>query len=75
MMAGIASSDGSYPPINDIRIIDNTFGRKNHPECGGLGAIAQFSSTNGTGNVFTGNVWGDGAAATSAHQSGDPVVP
>lgn len=74
IMAGIAASDGSYPPTNDIRIIDNVFGREFYPECGRLGyPVAQFSRTNGTGNVASGNTWGDGAAATSSHKVGDPI--
>jgi hypothetical protein len=73
VMAGIQSSAGDYPPINDIRIVDNVFGRTFNPECGRFGAVAQFSATNGTGNVLSGNVWGDGAAATGSHAVGEPV--
>jgi hypothetical protein len=73
VMAGIQSSAGDYAPINDIRIVNNVFGRTFHPECGRFGAVAQFSEVNGTGNVFSGNVWGDGAAAADNHGVGDPV--
>jgi hypothetical protein len=73
VMCGIQASDGSYPPVNNIRFIKNVFGRELHPECGYYGAYAQFSSTNGTGNIWSGNTWGSGAAATGAHAAGDPV--
>jgi hypothetical protein len=73
IMCGIQASNGSYPPVNNIRFIKNVFGREFFPECGRYGPYAQFSSTNGTGNVWSGNTWGDGAAATSTHRTGELI--
>jgi hypothetical protein len=55
------------------QIIGNVFGRKYNPECGTYGTVSNWMS-NVTGNVFSGNTWGDGAAATAAHKTGDPVT-
>lgn len=70
IMTGIQASDGSYPPVNNIRFLNNRMGREFNAECGKYAPYAQFSSTNGTGNVWSGNTWGGGAAATSAHVTG-----
>lgn len=73
IMTGIRDSGGTYPPVNNIRFYNNVFGREFHPECGAIASHAQYSDTNGIGNVWSGNVWGDGAAATGAHSVGDAV--
>lgn len=73
VMCGIDDSGHTWPPTNDMRFINNVFGREFHPECGLYGPQAQFSSTNGTGNIWSGNTWGDGAAATGTHVVGSPV--
>lgn len=73
VMCGIDDSGHTWSPTNDIRFINNVFGREFYPECGVYAPQAQFSATNGTGNVWSGNVWGDGAAATASHMSGDVI--
>lgn len=71
--AGIDVPDNSYGQATRIRFIGNVFGREYHPECGLNGPIAEWGTAGDS--VWSGNVWGDGVAATSAHQTGDPVVP
>lgn len=71
--AGIDVPGSSFGQATNIKFIDNVFGRSHSPECGIYGPIAQWANTGGS--VWSGNVWGDGAAASSAHQTGDPVVP
>lgn len=43
-----------------IRFIDNRWGKKYHPRCGGYGPVAAFHPGN-TGNVWSGNAWQDGS--------------
>jgi hypothetical protein len=57
-----------------MQVKDNVFGRKYYPECGSFGIVSNWMP-NVTGNVWSGNTWGGGAAATSAHQVGDVVNP
>ncbi len=58
---------------NTMRVISNTFGRKYFPECGYWGVVSNWLT--GSGNVWSGNVWGSGAAATTAHELGSAVNP
>lgn len=51
----------------------NIFGRKYHAECGIYGPVSQWAT--GSGNVWSNNTWGSGAAATGTHTVGDPVNP
>lgn len=69
--AGINQGDAPYPNSTNVRYLNNTFGRKYWPECGYYGPVSNWQA--GPGNVFSGNVWGDGAAADGAHRTGDPV--
>jgi hypothetical protein len=62
-----------YPPAINVRFIDNVFGRKYSPKCGGHGPIAQWADS--PGSVWSNNTWGPGAMATSNHNVGDPVAP
>jgi hypothetical protein len=59
---------------SNIRVEGNTFGRKYYSDCGRFGPAAQVGTLS-RGNTFSGNVWGDGAAATTSHRVGDPVNP
>lgn len=73
LKAGINQGTSPYPNSTNVRVLNNTFGRKYWPECGFYGPVSNWQA--GPGNVWSGNVWGDGAAATSSHQTGDPVNP
>jgi hypothetical protein len=44
----------------NIRYLDNRFGKKFHPDCGGYGPVAVFYTAN-AGNVWSGNEWEDGS--------------
>ncbi|MEO8830121.1 hypothetical protein, partial [Lapillicoccus sp.] len=61
-----------FAQSRNIRIEDNTFGRKYTSECGYFGPIAQVNAGS-NGNTFSGNVWGGGAAANGDHRIGDPI--
>ena len=53
--AGLAGTHGA----SNTKFIDNTFGTKYAPECGGFGPAIAFSK--GNGNVWDGNVLDDGS--------------
>lgn len=57
----------------NMTVRNNTFGRKYFAECGQFGPVSNWYV--GAGNVWSGNVWGAGAAATSSHTTGDVVLP
>jgi hypothetical protein len=71
LKAGIPAA-GSLTVTNE-RIVDNVFGRKYFPECGYFGPVSNWLNING--NTWSGNTWGDGAAATNTHVTGSPVIP
>lgn len=71
--AAVEIPGDSYPQATNIRFIDNVFGRKYEAECGQYGPIAQWGSKGGS--VWRNNTWGDGAKATAAHKTGDPIAP
>ena len=62
----------AFPIGYNIRYLNNTFGRKHNPECGQYGFMASWNSNNGA-NVWSGNKWGNGAAANSNHAT-DEII-
>lgn len=59
----------AFPVGVNIRYINNTFGREYYPECGHFGYMSSWDFAGGA-NIWQGNVWGGGAAATSSHTTG-----
>ena len=57
-----------------MQVLNNVFGRKYNPECGSFGVVSSWMA-GVSGNVWSGNTWGSGTAATSAHAVGDPANP
>ncbi|MEX5631247.1 DUF4082 domain-containing protein [Parafrankia sp. FMc2] len=49
-----------FPVAKNVRILDNTFGRRYHAACGTYGTIAGF--VRGNGNEVAGNVWAETGA-------------
>ncbi|CUU58519.1 protein of unknown function (DUF4082) [Parafrankia irregularis] len=60
---GGSGAQKAFPLASNVRILDNTFGRRYHPTCGTYGTIAGFESVNG--NQVSGNVWVDTGAAVT----------
>jgi hypothetical protein len=58
---------------SNIRVEDNVIGRKYRAEGGEFGPYV-WKDAGVRGNTFSGNTWGDGAAATGSHSTGDPVT-
>lgn len=73
MKTGVVHAVNGAANSTNVRVFNNTFGRKYFPECAYYGPVGNWAE--GGGNVWSGNVWGDGAAATSSHQTGDIVNP
>lgn len=71
LKAGLAATG---PTGTNVQVIDNVFGRKYFSECGYYGPVSNWI-TGSPGNVWSGNIWGGGAAATSSHAIGDLVTP
>jgi hypothetical protein len=59
---------------SDMRVLNNVFGRKYNPECGTFGPVSNWMPSV-SGNIWSGNIWGDGAAANSRHATGSAVQP
>ena len=57
-----------------MRVLNNVFGRKYFAECGSFGVVSNWMAAV-SGNQWSGNTWGSGAAATSAHATGDIANP
>jgi hypothetical protein len=66
--------DNNAAGNSGMQVLNNVFGRKYYPDCGSFGIVSNWMP-NVSGNVWSGNTWGGGAAATSAHAVGDPVNP
>jgi hypothetical protein len=47
----------AFPLATNVRIVDNQFGRRYHPNCGVYGTIAGFVQQ--YSNMMAGNVWAD----------------
>ncbi|WP_158230805.1 DUF4082 domain-containing protein [Frankia sp. CcI49] len=60
---GGSGAQKAFPLASNVRILDNTFGRRYHPTCGTYGTIAGFESVNG--NQASGNVWVDTGATVT----------
>ena len=73
IFSAITDSGNTFSPTHGMRYISNTLGREFNPECGFYGPVAGFSYTNGLGNRWEENVWGDGLAADATHAVGDQV--
>jgi hypothetical protein len=69
MWAGGYPADCSNSPgVHDVKITNNRFSTKYHPEGGSFSAVVGWCS-HASGNVWSGNVWADGPKA------GNPVTP
>ncbi len=66
--------DNNAAGNSGMLVLNNVFGRKYNPECGSFGVVSSWMA-GVSGNVWSGNTWGAGAAATSAHSVGDTVNP
>jgi len=62
-----------HPDATGVRVTDNVFGRDYSAGCGSYGPVSNWGP--GPRNVWSGNTWGGGAAATDEHAVGDPVTP
>jgi hypothetical protein len=71
--AGVIAPGNAYANSVNIQYLGNVFGREYTASCGLYGPVSEWGA--GTGNVWSGNTWGGGAAATSTHAIGDPVNP
>lgn len=58
-----------------MQVLNNVFGRKYSADCGDPFGVVSNWMPGVSGNVWSGNTWGGGAAATSVHAIGDPVNP
>src|SRR6266496_2330493 len=77
LKAGVEQAGKPYPNSTYVTVTNNVFGRKYNPECGevdGQGATVS-NWADGPTNVWSGNTWGSGTAATSLHKVGDTVNP
>ena len=72
-------SKGTEQPNNHFTVTNNVFGRQFFAECGAAGPVNSGPNgalfLDGIGNVWSGNTWGRGDAATSSHAVGDIVNP
>lgn len=66
--------DNNAAGNSGMQVLNNVFGRKYYANCGSFGVVSNWMS-GVSGNVWSGNTWGGGAAATSARAVGDPVNP
>lgn len=66
--------DNNAAGNSGMQVRDNVFGRKYFPECGSFGVVSNWMP-GVSGNVWSGNTWGDGAAATGSHAVGGTVNP
>lgn len=57
-----------------MQVLNNVFGRKYNAECGTYGIVSNWIPSV-SGNIWSGNTWGDGAHATSVHAIGDVAIP
>ncbi|MEU5940848.1 DUF4082 domain-containing protein [Micromonospora sp. NPDC047548] len=53
-----------YPHGINIRYLDNRFGKKFNPRCGGYGPVASYEQN--PGNVWRGNAWQDGSGVVTS---------
>jgi hypothetical protein len=60
---GGAEDSKKFPNTSHVVVTGNTFQRGSNGKCANFGPIAYFSST-ATGNVWTNNLWSDGAMIT-----------
>lgn len=66
--------DNNAAGNSGMQVLNNVFGRKYNPECGSFGVVSNWMP-GVSGNVWSGNTWGGGAAATSSHAIGSTVNP
>lgn len=66
--------DNNAAGNSGMQVLNNVFGRKYNANCGSFGLVSNWMP-GVTGNVWSGNTWGGGAASTSAHAIGDRVDP
>lgn len=67
--------DNNAAGNSGMQVLNNVFGRKYNANCGEPFGVVSNWMPAVSGNVWSGNTWGGGAAATSAHQIGDVVNP
>jgi hypothetical protein len=73
LKAGVHQDGQPYRDSTGVRVTGNVFGRKYAAGCGSYGPVSNWAA--GPGNVWSGNTWGAGAAATDDRRTGDPVTP